>query len=393
VVTTAAQVPTRAALARSDLQLRLGGLARALTWAVDHHLEPTRGPGSALQQYARLLLDQATTMAAGGSDNGPGVRPTPAEEVRLSQLAREAARAGVEVPWETLRSRGLGPIDLDVLLLACAPMVEPAFGGLYAYLQDSFDAIEPGVRLAVQLLARTPKEERSVTEAAGPFGLLRTTGLVEVSVPDRLVGPLLRPAPGVLELLRGSHVDLGLLGLPEVRADAGPLPTGLDPDELGRLAEALDARTVDLVGVWGAGRHGGDAVAAVLCGGRPFVRVRPDRAAAGLQRARITGSVCVVQLGDEASDADHETLLTLLEWSAAPVLVLAPEPLPLARLWSSRRVAELRVEVPSRLQRSRAWAAAFPDLGDDAVEDLAGRFGLDDEDLRGLAVQDATAGA
>ncbi|MGO4362956.1 ATP-binding protein [Terrabacter sp. RAF57] len=371
----------------------MGGLARALTWAVDHHLEPMRGPGSALQQYARLLLDRATTMAAGGDDHGPGVRPTPAEEDRISHLASEAARAGIEVPWLTLRARGLRPTDLDVLLVACAPMVEPAFGGLYAYLQDSFDAIEPGVRLAVQLLARTPEEERSVTEAAGPFGLLRTAGLLDVSLPDRLVGPLLRPAPGVLELLRGSHVDLALLGLPGVRAGAGPIPSGLDPDDLDRLADAIEARTVDLVGVWGTGPHGGDAVATVLCGGRPFVRVPSQRAAAGLQRARITDSVCVVDLGDEASDADRETLLGLFARSAAPVLVLAPEPLPLARLWSSRRVAELRVDVPSRLQRSRAWAAAFPELSGDAADDLAGRFGLGDEDLRGLAVQDATAGA
>jgi hypothetical protein len=75
------------------------------------------------------------------------------------------------------------------------------------------------------------------------------------------------------------------------------------------------------------------------------------------------------------------------------VLVLGREPLPLPRLWASRRVAELRVAVPTRVERGEAWADAFPELTDQAADDLAGRFGLDDEDLHGLAVQDRTVGA
>ena len=378
-------------MARTDLRLRLGGLTRALAWAVEDHPGPARGsPGAPGERYARTLLERAAAVAAGGA-HGPGVRPSRTEDDLLTRLAAHADRAEVDVPWRTLRSRGLGPDDLDVLLLVCAPHVDPVFGALYAYLQDSFEATAPGPRLAVQLLAHAPGDERSVAEAAGPYGLLRTTGLVEVTAPDRLAGPLLRPAPGVMELLRGSPVDLALLGLPEPRTRTGPVPTGLDPDEVARLAEALAEGTVDLVGVWGAGRHGGEAVVDVLCRGEPFVRVREDLATSGMQRASITRSICVIDLAGDG--ADHDPLLTLLATAAAPVLVLGREPVPLARLWASRRVAELCVGVPTRGQRSEAWAEAFPALSGDAADDLAGRFGLDDEDLLGLSVQDVTVDA
>ena len=87
----------------------------------------------------------------------------------------------------------------------------------------------PGPRLATRLVATSPEHERLALEAAGPFGTLRSTGLVELSPPDRIAGPMLRPAHGVVELLVGSAVELTLLGLPAVSRPVAALPPGISP--------------------------------------------------------------------------------------------------------------------------------------------------------------------
>ena len=81
--------------------------------------------------------------------------------------------------------------------------------------------------------------------------------------PDRLAGPLLRPAPGVIELLHGSSVDLGLVGVPPALDPlVGELPAGVDAEYVERLGRAFADGSVDVVGIWGAGRAGADALVA-----------------------------------------------------------------------------------------------------------------------------------
>jgi hypothetical protein len=353
--------------------------------------EPGGARMAITERHARLLLDRATTYTSHVDTYGPGLHPNTEERRLLDRLDACAQESSVVLPCAELARRGLGEMDLGLLLLVAAPAFDTSFGGVYAYLQDSFEATAPGPRLAVRLLATTPETERLAAEAAGPFGLLRSTGLIELTGPDRLVGPLLRPAAGVAELLRGSAVDLTLLGLPEPPGVPGPLPAGVRSQELAALASALTSGAVDVVGVWAAGRAGGEAVVAALCGDRPPVRVDAASAERGLQRARLAGSTCVVDVAGDATDDQVESLVDVLARATTATILVAPQPLRLSRLWTSRRVAELHVPEPSRADLRRVWGGAFPELGEDVVDDLARRFALAPDDVEAVAALDRTA--
>ena len=246
-----------------------------------------------------------------------------------------------------------------------------------------------------------------MTEAAGPFGRLRSWGLVETAA-DRLAGPLLRPAPGVAELLHGSPVDLGLLGVPDAPRSGTARPgarlqPSVDRDELDLVARALTAGAVDVVGVWGASARGAEAVVDLLCAGACAaagvgspVRVPADDVESGLQRAALAGVPCVVDATILTPPTEGppraEPLVDVLARSSTPCVVLAPEPLPLPLLWGRRRVAEILLRPPAGDEQRLAWAAAFPALPDDRVTDLAARFALTAEQVLAVAAQDDAVG-
>jgi hypothetical protein len=388
--------PSRAELALAELRLRLAPLARAVAVEVDRwaevraHLSAGRPSGRPpSEQHARTLAARATAFTSGPRHYGPGTERSDGERDEMDRLVRHAAEAGVRLPGQVLTEGGLDPADLDVLLLAAAPAIEPAFGATYAYLQDSYEAIAPGPGLAVRLLATSAETERRIAEAAGPLGRLRSTGLVEASAYDRLTGPLLRPAPGLLELLRGSTVDLGLLGLVPHGGDPAPWPAGVDPDEVADIADALAVGDVDLVGVWGAGRASGEVLVDALCGAAPVIPVGPEDAQSGLHRAGLEGGVCAVAVG--ATESLHEDLVEVLARSTTRVVLLADQPLRRSRLWAARKVAELDVAAPGRSEARRLWAETFPALADDAVEDLARRFALNADDVVAVSALDSAA--
>ena len=384
-------------VALCDLRFRLAPLARALTveverWATqtDRLTEPRSSPMAITERHARLLLDRATAFTAAPDEYGPGLSPTPEERELLDRLHEHARRSGVAVPCAELIDRGLREMDLSLLLMVAAPAFDASFGGLYAYLQDSFEATAPGPRLAVRLLATSSETERLATEAAGPFGLLRSTGLIEVTAPDRLVGPMLRPAPLVVEMLHGSTVDLSLLDL-RIPRPPGPLPIGVSARDVDDLAAALSSGEVDVVGVWAAGRTGGEAIAAALCGDRLPIRVDAASAERGLQRAQLSRSICVVEVAHDTTDEQADTLVGMLSRATTPTVIVATRALRLARLWAGRRVAELHVSEPRRADLRQVWADAFPGLSETEVDDLARRFTLAPDDVDAVAAMDRTA--
>jgi hypothetical protein len=390
-------VCTPGEVALCDLRLRLAPLARAMTveverWATQtgRLTEPRSSPMAITERHARLLLDRATAFTAAPGEYGPGLSPTPAERELLDRLNEHARRSGVAVPCAELVDRGLREMDLSLLLMVAAPAFDASFGGLYAYLQDSFEATAPGPRLAVRLLATSPETERLATDAAGPFGLLRSTGLIEVTAPDRLVGPMLRPAPLVVEMLHGSIVDLSLLGLPAPPGAPGPLPVGVRARDVADLAAALFSGEVDVVGVWAAGRGGAEAVVAALCGDRPPIRVDAASVERGLQRARLSESICVIEIAHDTTDEQADALVGVLSRSTTPTVIVASRALRLARLWAGRRVAELHVPEPRRADLRRVWTDAFPGHSEAEVDDLARRFTLAPDDVDAVAALDRT---
>ncbi len=379
-------------LASAELRLRLGPLHRALARAVarrpDGHARDAGG-------YTADLVAATAAYVAAEPAWGPGLRLDDDERDALARVHHRADEAGVRLPLARLRAAGLDDVDLDLVVMASAPHLDAAFGALYAVLQDSFEATAPGPLLATRLLATGADHTRRVAEAAGPFGRTVSIGLL-CPVVDRLAGPVLRPADGLVELLRGSSVDLGLLGLPEAGSDVAPrgdAVPGVDPADLDALARAFAAGVVDVVGVWGASRTVADAVARALAGSRDLVRVGGADAAAGLQRASVRRCVCLVDVADDRTESDDEALAAVLARASASVVLVGTEALRSPLLWANRRVAELDVGHAGRADAWRAWSAAFPDLGRAAVDDLAGRFALPPDDVAAVAALDRAAGA
>ena len=385
-------------LALVELRTRLGPLTRAIAWEVDRRVAPRRErdgqPGvfasvAVTHQHARALLDTATAFTEGGSPYGPGLALSEDEQDVVARLAWHADRAGVVLPCARLRDHGLDDLDIELLLLTAAPCLDPSFGSLCAYLQDSFEATAPGPRLATRLLATSPDDERLAREASGPFGTLRSSGLIELSPPDRIAGPMLRPADGIVELLLGSAVELTLLGLPAVSPRIAALPPGITRAEVEALADAVTEGYVEVIGIWTASRSGGDAVLAALCGGLPRVRVPATDAAIGLQRAAIARTVCVIDVDED--DEREKDLDALLASSRTPTVLVGTEALRLPRVWASRPMAELRATEPSPADLRDAWAEAFPRLPTAEVGDLAARFALAPDDVAAVASLDRAA--
>ncbi len=391
---------TRADLARSDLRLRLAPLVRAVGAEIDRWaavqaglVAGRRAPAALTERHARLLLDRINAHATGPDQYGRGLRPSRGEADTLDRVADHARDAGITLPLAELAARGLDDTDLDVLLVVAAPAFDTAYAGLFAYLQDSFEATAAGPGLAVRLLATSPDSERRVSEAAGAFGRLRAWGLVCATSADRNFGPLLRPAAGVLELLRGSSVDLTLLGLPAAPVIPGRLPGGIPADDVAALSEALRTGRVDLVGIWGAGRSGAAAAVAALCGDREPVRVGAPAVDRGLQQAALAGTICLVEVAPGTTDDAVESVVEVLAHAATPAILVAEEPLRLTRLATSRRVAELRVPEPARADLRAVWTEAFPGLHPERVDDLARRFVLARDDVEAVAALDRAAAA
>ena len=114
---------------------------------------------------------------------------------------------------------------------------------------------------------------------------------------------------------------------------------------------------------------------------------------AGLHRAALVDGACVVALPDAATETAYDELVDVLVRSTTRAVLLAEQPLRRPRLWATRRMAELSAAAPGRADARRLWAAAFPALAGDAVDDLAGRYALGADDITAVSALDRAAGS
>jgi hypothetical protein len=386
-------VVTRGELASAELRLRLGALLRAVRAAVARRADRTAALArpeishlAITEQHALVLLAEAERFARAGRAYGPGTALSREEIGRLGELETQAGLAGLHLPGRMLRSRGLGELDLEVLLLIAAPAVEPAFAGLYAYLNDALPCAAATPALAVDVLATGADHQRCVVEACGPLGTLRSDGWITVTPPDRASPAMLRPADGVVELLCGAEVDAGLLGRRAPPPHDGTLPAGVDPALVTSLAAALGAGRLDVIGVWGPEGGGGRAIAVALTDGRAAIHGTAEHVDVALQRASMRGAVCVLDVPRDTGGA--AALAASVAAASAPVVLVGEEPLREVRLLIGRRFAEVRVPAPGFAGRRASWSAAFPELDGDGLDDLAARFRLQPEDVAAVASLD-----
>ncbi len=141
-------------------------------------------------------------------------------ELRATIDGRRAA-GGHEGPRLTLpylaQQFGLSEAEVDLLLIALAPELEPRYETLYAYLQDDVTRKRPSIDLALNLICRSEREKlyaRRLLAPGAPLVHYRLL-LLEDEPQDRLAlfsRKFLKLSPPVLRFLLDEAPDTGESG-------------------------------------------------------------------------------------------------------------------------------------------------------------------------------------
>ena len=127
----------------------------------------------------------------------------------LETRADEAERAGSDVRLRGLaRAFGLEPVDVDLLLVALAPDLDPRFERLYGYLHDDVSRRRASVGLAIELCGATRTRGVTASTAGAPLR-------------ERL-GPLAPLVAGRLLLVEERRPALADPAAPRARPGHGP---------------------------------------------------------------------------------------------------------------------------------------------------------------------------
>jgi hypothetical protein len=262
------------------------------------------------------------------------------------------------------RAFNLEAEDLDLLIIACAPDLEPRFERLYGYLHDDLTRRRASVGLALELTGHGFGDERARQRLSLDGALVRG-GLVVVEEPLRpfLTRPL-RVPDRILAHLLGSTVEN-----PELARYRSPAVL-VDQELVSRELHLLAGGVTPLHlrdGVAGIGA----ALAATalsagglepLCidlgflepGDDPVVVVR-----SALREARLTLSGLVITIPDEVAEENPEAMRVLgdCQW---PTFVITDRPW--NPDWSRNPVMSDVAPHASSDLIARIWASAIPEL-------------------------------
>ncbi len=285
-----------------------------------------------------------------------------AELAALEDELATARRADPDGIWTRLADRfGLGEVELDLLVLAAAPALDPRIGRVYGYLNDDVGRRHLTPALVVRLLDRHGVSIRSARRLLAVDAPLRRAALVTMGPERPAVEAAVRVADELLDRLLGDdrippglarHCEL--LAVPRVDADLAPgtwllgapggAPEGMALELAARLG--LDVLVIGADGLEGLDRSPADLVAA-------FVR-----------EARLAGALPVLAGFDACSDAERRTIAAVL---SAPAVVLTRRPVawedsgvasavpPRSDTWRTDRLAALVAGHPADSPELRAW--------------------------------------
>jgi hypothetical protein len=367
-------------LALAHLRLRLRPLHRALRAAADRRsalaarLErPDLTAYCVTEEQVRLLLDVVDTPV------GPASHP-PVVDAEEQALRRTAAAAGSTLPLDALAARlRLSRDEQDLLTLVAAPEIDAAYERIFAYVVDDLNRRRPSGELIGTVLGRP--SVRLCHEAS----TLRRFGIVE-AVPGEGTLPAteFRLGAGVLDLLLGWTAEVGLIAHDpdEIAVPAGFVPPPNCPaSETARLAAGIVSGRLDLVGMWGAASTQRDAALALaVATGRPLRTITDPLP--GLRTAAALNAIVWVPTDD---DVPGPAVVEALSRTRVPAIVSGTMPWRPVRLLMNRSYAEVVIPAPDHRQRRAAWSAALPQLGEDAVTELAVRFRMSGDELRAVA--------
>lgn len=289
---------------------------------------------------------------------------------------------------------GLSAAEVDLLLLALAPELEPRYETLYAYLQDDVTRKRPSVDLALNLICRSEREKLLARRSLAPEApLIRHRVLELLEEPhDRhptLLRKFLRIEDSVLRFLLEHAPDnlvLGSFEVPQTTIQSLELDEGART-QLHNLVESVkrSGASKTLIRVVGSGRAELHAVAAAISQAQQRPLMTLDLAALESESADVRGLIRDVAL--------YDAVLAVFATGVpeAPETAEQPQRAPqaLKRLWRALEDLQGQVialgpesvfgEVPSHLriwkfelkgagfeQRRQTWEAALTDASRDA---------------------------
>jgi SpoVK/Ycf46/Vps4 family AAA+-type ATPase len=364
------------------------------------------GPQAAADPYRGLYISHAEAERALSASPG---EPLLCRDGAATDGLPDPAAPGSPLAW--LRdSFALSLFDLDALLVALAPELDPRYERLYAYLQDDVSRRRPSVDLVLNLLCPSAADKLHRRIAFGPGAPLVRHGLVHV-LPDPnqsyppFLAHVLKPDEQVVRLLVGDrNLDARLAACavlvePPPGFDAVPVAVETMDALTALIARARDAGgplRLYFQGPRGVGKRGTAAALAGAAGarlldvdlGRLAGSAEADHLAALVFReARFQDAVLLLDGLDALRAEDraglYQRLLTAL--AAHPGVVIlagtqpwAPPPLPLDR--GPVGVTVVGFPAPAAAQRYASWQAGLIAAGihlpAEDVDALADRFRL-----------------
>ncbi len=316
--------------------------------------------------------------------------------------ARMAASAdgGVKLALPHLAATcGLSPAEVDILLIALAPELEPRYETLYAYLQNDVTRKRPSMDLCLNLICRTEQEKVQARRIFSPDATLLYFHLIELHEEsyDRHPSQLrhfLRMDDTVTRFLleeQPRQTSTGQL-IPSETAINDLETSATSRTELKNLADALAHNGTDhaIVQLWGAGtaplKEAAEALAHALKKDvlySDLTRLDTDAAKLGslIRDAAIWDNLLVVDCGlpepregerNKKTLAEEMLLARIVESNIAVVLLSADEPS--GALGGSIHLWRVHVESPDFETRRESWRAALagplPDMAPDRLADL-----------------------
>jgi hypothetical protein len=300
---------------------------------------------------------------------------------RRRHLTRQAGRA-LALP-HLAEVFGLSPAEVDLLLIALAPELEPRYETLYSYLQVDATRKRPSVNLALNLICRSAAEKVFARRLLSPGAPLLYYKLVSL-----LDDPQDRQPTFLRRFLKADEsVVRFLVGQPGAAGPAAPgAAAPLDRLEVDEKTRAHLANLVEALRRWGPdSRHVvqllspgappawevADAVCAALGAGAVRLELSqlqsdPSAAAAAVRDAALGHGILVVAGGETPDPPAERSLWSAVNGSHLPVILLG-QAASFAAVPADAQPWRVEVPPPGYEQRRRAWARALaetPAAGD-----------------------------
>jgi hypothetical protein len=364
-----------------------------LAWAVRHRRSEETAPDRTLQLLAQtpggLGLNGHLDLAGSGAgltEPVAGARP-------LADLAI---------------GYGLDPFELDVLLLALAPDLDPRYGELFGHLEGRASG-RPSLDLVLELLCSSPNDRHRRIAHFLPDATLVTSGAIQLIAADPtlpLLAHQLHPDPQAVRVaLSAGGLDGRLIGWCTLAIDDAPAQPPMSAELLQRLAEVVDgaveADQPCRLYLHGSPGTGAQAAARWLAARAdlPLFSADITRLPSGtdltpllelaLREARLWGRALLIEGFDRGSAVEpereasvdpgwHQRFLTSLRQQPGLVILTGSAPLPVGSAGAG--VLAMDVPMPDSTVRRRVWRDALGGAGvrlpEEALDAVAARFRL-----------------